>query len=927
MAQFSAVFNLASLATGDGSKGFEIRGASAYDLAGTFVSGVGDINGDGIGDVAVGAENADPTGKSSGSTYVIYGKKTATAGNFNPVVQLSSLNGGNGFRLDGENSYDESGGSISGIGDVNGDGFQDLLIGARWGEKVKDFYSGTAYVIFGSNLGFAKNISLESLNGTNGYRIGGSAASDRFGNAVSSAGDFNGDGIADFIIGAPRMDGGGPSSGGAAVIFGRKGAAPLGTANGTLDIDSLNGQNGFRIHGEFSADFAGQSVASAGDVNGDGISDIIVGAYNAYDSQGTATGASYVLFGRKADANNPFAADFSLKSVDGVNGFKINGVQPQDGSGISVTSAGDLNGDGVADLAIGAHHANQNQLTDSGAVYIVFGRNRAKDGAFPKVLELQQLKPDSTAANYGFTIEGLNTGDLTGISVANAGDINADGVSDLIIGAKRVDNNGIDSGSAYVIFGKKTATAGPFEAILNLSKLNGQNGFRIDGVSASDLTGSSVSSAGDINGDGIADLIIGAPAAGDASNLRIGKAYVLFGQIGNRAPVLASAIADQKASPGTAFNFLIPAGAFTDADNDKLTYKVTQQAGTALPSWLKFDPNTNSLFGTPGATDVGTLRLTVSVDDGSGSTATDTFDLVVGVNRTPTVATAIANQTATPDTAFVFAIPPGTFADADGDTLTYSVALQSGTALPAWLKFDAATKTLSGTPTSTDATTLQIVVTADDGNGGKVTDTFDLVVAKKASPTVGDDLANKLVGTTSADVLTGNGGDDILIGGQGADALDGGAGIDTASYANAKSGVKVSLVAGAVNTGDALGDTFIGIENLSGSKFKDTLTGDDAINRISGGKQADVLTGNGGTDIFVFAIGDGKDVITDFVGKGTDHDVIDLSAYTGVTSWKDLTKNHLTISGDDLIISNGTGNSIRLMDTDRTEIVRADFTF
>ena len=205
----------------------------------------------------------------------------------------------------------------------------------------------------------------------------------------------------------------------------------------------------------------------------------------------------------------------------------------------------------------------------------------------------------------------------------------------------------------------------------------------------------------------------------------------------NDAPTVANAIADQNATEDSAFSFVVPANTFADVDvGDTLIY-----SASGAPAWLTFNAATRTFSGTPANADVGSVTITVTADDGHGGTASDSFDIVVGnANDAPTVATPIADQNATEDAAFSFQFAANTFADVDvGDSLTYTA---SGT--PAWLTFNAATRTFSGTPANADVGSVTITVTADDGHGGTASDSFDIVVGNaNDAPTVATPIADQ----------------------------------------------------------------------------------------------------------------------------------------------------------------------------------------
>lgn len=332
-------------------------------------------------------------------------------------------------------------------------------------------------------------------------RVDGATGYGQAATAVARAGDVNGDGRDDVILGAPQeANNGRTGSGSAYVLFGSASLV-------AVDLAGLDPSQGFRIDGAAAGDQAGTSVAGAGDVNGDGRDDVLVGSPGAANNGRASSGSAHVVFGSATPGRVDLASP-------GTAAIRIDGAAAGDTAGSLVSPAGDPNGDGIADVMIGAPAADNNSRGGSGSVYVVFG------GPSPADMDLAAL-----GAPEGFRIDGAAAGGAAGTSAAAAGDVNADGYGDLVVGAPWMDRNSrTDSGTAYVVFGTAAPTS------VDLSTL-GAAGFRVDGGFAGDRAGHSVAGAGDLNGDGREDVIIGAPFAGNNGRSSSGSAYVIYGSL------------------------------------------------------------------------------------------------------------------------------------------------------------------------------------------------------------------------------------------------------------------------------------------------------------------------------------------------------------------------------------------------------------
>lgn len=435
----------------------EFDGVNAEDQVGTSLTSVGDIDADGYDDFAVGAPGYDDVFTNSGAVYLIYGDASEYSGtpSLLPMAKFT-----------GEADSDHAGYSVSGVGDVDNDGYDDFMVGA-YSNDGGGSDSGAVYLVYGK----ADRYTDTALYTT--VKFAGEAASDQFGYSVSGAGDVDNDGYDDLLIGAPGTE---SFTGTAYLIYGQDTAY--------TGIVSLT--NAVRFNGEDAGDFAGGSVSAAGYVNDDDFADFLIGS-----TQNNATGAAYLIYGR----DNAYS-EARRKLSNRVNPRFV-GEADGDNAGHYISSAGDVDNDGYDDFLVGA----DGYTSSTGAAYLIYGRSANYT--------------ESTDLSDVARFSGESTNDAAG-SVSSVGDVNHDGYDDFLVGAQYNSEGGVDSGAAYLIYGKAD----------DYSDTNLSSTVKFLGAIAGDKAGYTVSTAGDVNNDGYDDLLVSAEEASFTGKVYLGYLYI-----------------------------------------------------------------------------------------------------------------------------------------------------------------------------------------------------------------------------------------------------------------------------------------------------------------------------------------------------------------------------------------------------------------
>ncbi|KAA3611546.1 MAG: hypothetical protein DWQ01_05500 [Planctomycetota bacterium] len=467
----------AQIVGGDWIDFHQVNSLETDSRFGFAVAGIGDINGDGFADYLVGAPEADPNGKTNAGSAFVY----------------SGFDNSELCRVDGANPKSKLGYSVAGLDDVDGDGYADFAIGAPFADPAGVSNAGQVLVISGQSCTLLYKIPFDEPESNFGFSIDGMP-------------DVDGDGFGDLVVGAPLTEPGGRVAAGSALVY-----------------SGVNGSLIHRVDSIVANWWFGSAVSNAGDTNGDGVADFIVGAtfadvINGHDNAGAA------LIFSGADASK-------LLSIPGQN--------PTDMLGNAVDCVGDLNGNGFDDVIVGIYLAEPNGRTGAGGAYVVDGQSGA----------------------LLFRVIGETKWEKLGWSVAGVGDVNGDGIPDFAAGAPTADLNGnVHAGKAYLYSGA-----------------NGKLLHRFEGEGQEFRLGQAVAGLDDLDGDGCAEFLVSAHRADYAGAGESGTVWVK-----QHLRYLYTDVSSVSSGAGGTVNFHVD---FTAAEAG-LDYTLLCSAAGTGPTWL-----------------------------------------------------------------------------------------------------------------------------------------------------------------------------------------------------------------------------------------------------------------------------------------------------------------------------------------------------
>jgi predicted transcriptional regulator len=739
------------------------------------LKGSGDVNGDGYDDILISAPHSSSNGNLlAGNVYLFFGK----AEGWSMDMNLSSADAS----FHGESKYQAAGGALEIPGDINGDGYDDILIVTR--KRVGIYHRPyKTYLIFGKASGWGLNTNLSTADAS----FFGESAIDSSGASISGAGDVNGDGFDDFIIGADNNNERGDYTGQAYLIFGRSGGWSLDTNLSNANASFVGVNESYAI---------GYDTAGVGDVNGDGFDDFLIGG-NEWISIDRLEPRAHLYYGSATG----WTMDMNLTDAN-VTFYEESWVN---WNLLSISGAGDVNGDGLDDMVIGCPGNNHDGKLRPGKTYLIFGKTTGWSSRA------------GLLASADATYVGEYEIDVAGYSVVGGGDVNGDGFDDVLItalGQYKTENQ--RENEVYIILGK--AAGWPIDASL----VTADQSFL--GETIYDNMGMAISMVGDVNADGFDDIMIGADYNDEGGN-NSGQVYLIFPKLSYGPPVVNSVKAysnpaytdeiefaeigdtvyielncqdanathidnaavnvSSETSPEGFILYLLETGFNTGkyrgsfkianythphrklinsaldenitissvmdpskstkflvsisvqlrplADKIKATEDeeystlywtygfspVTSWTFETNASWLSWDSSSHKLSGTPDNGDVGNYQVRINITDGLGNYDEHDFEIEV-MNTQPEITTE--DITIAPEDEYYYA--DYNSSDDGQGIVTWKLHTDA-----AWLGFDNLTGELLGTPANDDRGTYWVNVTVDDGNGGLDWSNFTLIVS------------------------------------------------------------------------------------------------------------------------------------------------------------------------------------------------------
>lgn len=387
------------------------------DQFGSSIANIGDLESDGVTDLAVGAPYDDNGGIDKGAVWILF-----MDDNGQVDTKQKIADGAGGFNA-GLDSSDRFGSAVTYMDDLNGDGVADLAVGTP-GDDDGGADRGAVWILFLNADGTVR--LRQKISATAGGFSGQLENGDQFGSAVANIGDINGDGINDLAVGVAFDDDGGTDRGAVWILF----LNADGTVNGHQKISSSEGNLSASLDG---FDYFGSSVDTIGDLDGNGVNDLAVGA-RGDDDGGTDRGAVWILF---MNSNGTVSTEQKISDTEGkFDGVLSNGDQ----FGNALANLGDMNGDGVDDLGIGAYGSNDGGV-NRGAIWILFMRSSGE--------VISESRISDTAGNFSGL---LTDSSQFGSAVAGLGDLDGDGNRDIVTGVNLDDDGGTNNGATWVLF-------------------------------------------------------------------------------------------------------------------------------------------------------------------------------------------------------------------------------------------------------------------------------------------------------------------------------------------------------------------------------------------------------------------------------------------------------------------------------------------